>query len=110
MTVGLRMLLLKQFQSISSGVYLHIRQPLLAPTAVSLNGDITIVKAKQGYLSLRHSLYEKHCSTKIIIVKHFLKSGKISSECRQCQRNPMIALLLFGVSYALKITERVTKQ
>ena len=57
MTVGLRMLLLKQFQSISSGVYLHIRQQLLTPTAVSLNADITTGNAKLGYLSLRHSLY-----------------------------------------------------
>jgi len=36
-TVGFRMPLLKKvFQSISSGVYLHIRRQLLTPTAVSL--------------------------------------------------------------------------
>jgi len=76
------MLLQNYFQSIGSGVYLHIRQQLLAPTAVSLNADIAIGNADVGYLSLHHSLYRDDYSTRIVIVKRkILIAGNIL-DCR----------------------------
>ena len=71
-TEGIRILLLKQiFQSISSGVYLHIRQHLLAPTAVSLDAGIHAGHAELGHLSLRHCLSPYYAPSKRKCQQHF---------------------------------------
>jgi len=61
----------KLFQNTGSGVYLHIRQQLLAPPAASLiAGTLPTILIKDIFLSVTAFIYS-NLSQVVLIVKHF---------------------------------------